>query len=655
MELSRQALLDRISGKVTSIEDFNFDNLVAPPLSALLTPYDIDCLYSIATSVKYSGNPAKKYQAIDRIMRSRGFVKLSAGTNRVVYRHLEDNSFVVKVAADAIGIKDNPREFQNQFIFKPFVTKVFEVSPCGTVGVFEKVNPIESREEFLSVADDIYDVINEWFIGKYIMADIGTKFFMNWGIRTYNVGKEGSVSFGPVLLDFPYVYELDGNKLFCSAVDKNNLETGICGGVIDYDNGFNFLHCTKCGTRYRVRELAKKIKNNEIRIDRRRESHKMKIGRYDENGNIVVDDEVVTKAAEKKVNLKSNTDGKPSGTLTINMSGYSQAKPEKKEKKTSKNNSLRTSTNSRGMVTAPVASDIKVDLPAKKAPDENKEFNKLVEYNAEYGIVVLSNGSKEITAKIADIVPKDYLQVAIESSAEYTEMLDVMNTNKDLKTKISKLESDLKGKEELMNANIKIADELKAELDNIKENSDKNFEEFADEKEKYEKLLADKDAKIAELEASLTTETPQPDSPDSDGELATVIAELKEAEDNVKGLEKELAKKDALIDGLNKRLAEASSTKSFVPTDRKPNFDPDAFEAENVGDNDDVIMIHATVEDLNGFTKVKDGTRKKVLVFPVDEEAGDYYNNDEKVIVVGTINGYSIDELLSVKDEKSEE
>ena len=35
------------------------------------------------------------------------------------------------------------------------------------------------------------------------MADIGTNFFMNWGIRP---------GFGPVLLDYPYVYELDGNK-----------------------------------------------------------------------------------------------------------------------------------------------------------------------------------------------------------------------------------------------------------------------------------------------------------------------------------------------------------------------------------------------------------------------------------------------------------
>lgn len=585
MELSRQALIDRISGKVTSIEDFNFDNLVAPPLSALLTMYDIDCLYNIATSVKYSGNPQKKYQAIDKIMRSRGFVKLSAGTNRVVYKHLESNGFVVKVAADAIGIKDNPREFQNQFIFKPFVTKVFEVSPCGTVGVFEKVNPIESREEFLSVADDIFDVINEWFIGKYIMADIGTKFFMNWGIRTYNVGKEGSVAFGPVLLDFPYVYELDGNKLFCSAVDKNNLETGVCGGVIDYDSGFNFLHCTKCGTRYRVRELAKKIKNNEIKIDRRRESKKMVVGRYDANGNIVVDDQVITKSEEKKVNKPVQRESKPSGTLTINMDMVYNRKTnnsnEKKNHKPANNNSLRSNpANSRGIVKAPATSNIKVDLPvAKEIVEEKKEYDKLVEYNAEYDIIVLSNGDNEITAKLSKIIPEDYINtITIENGADHTELLITLDKNK----------------------------ELEEELDRVKSASDKNFEEFADEKEKYEKLLAEKDA--------------------------------------------EIAKKDAEIEELKKKL---SNVKSGIPVNRNPEFDVSAYSAEY----DDAIIIHAVVENLSGFTTVKkDNPFTKVLVFPSNEAEAEYFNDEDRVIAVATINGYSIDELIEkVEDKKTEE
>ena len=183
MELNRSPVIDRMQSRMVSIDEFNFDQLIAPPLYSLLSQYDIDRLYNIATSVRYSGNAAKKYKAINEIMKPRGFVKLSAGTNRVAYRFLEDSRFIAKIAADAVGIQDNPKEFMNQHIFKPFITKIFEVDPSGVVGTIERVVPITSREEFMSVASDIYDVINEWFIGDYIMADIGSKFFMNWGER----------------------------------------------------------------------------------------------------------------------------------------------------------------------------------------------------------------------------------------------------------------------------------------------------------------------------------------------------------------------------------------------------------------------------------------------------------------------------------------
>ena len=183
MELERSGIIDRIQSRVMNIDEFNYDHLTAPPLYSMLSQWDIDQLYKIATSLKYSGKPDVKYRAIDDIMKARGFRKLSAGTNRVVYKHLEFDTIVVKVAADAVGVKDNPREFLNQALYKPFIPKVFEVSPCGTVGLFERVVPITSREEFLSVADNIFEVLTDWFIGEYIMEDVGTKFFMNWGIR----------------------------------------------------------------------------------------------------------------------------------------------------------------------------------------------------------------------------------------------------------------------------------------------------------------------------------------------------------------------------------------------------------------------------------------------------------------------------------------
>ena len=266
MDPSRNYILDRIKSRTMTKDEFNFDRLQAPPLCMMLSPFDIQELHSIATSLKWSAKPQLRYQAIDNVMRRRGFIKFVAGTNRVAYRHPEDTRFLIKIACDDVGMRDNPAEYNNQFIFKPFVTKCFEVSPCGTVGVFERVNPITSREEFLSVAEDIFEVINEWFIGEYVVADFGSKFFMNWGIR------EG---FGPVLLDYPYMYKLDGNKLYCKAPDPYS-PTSKCDGVIDYDAGYNFLHCTKCGVVYKAKELEQKIKNHSI-IAEKKGDFKMKI------------------------------------------------------------------------------------------------------------------------------------------------------------------------------------------------------------------------------------------------------------------------------------------------------------------------------------------------------------------------------------------
>ena len=244
LDNSRNYILDRLRSKRTSIEEFNYDQLQAPPLSMFLSPFDIQELNAIARSLRYSAKPEIRYQEIDKVMRRRGLVKFAAGTNRVVYRHPEFQDILIKVASDAVGLGDNPAEYRNQFLLKPFVAKCFEISPCGTVGIFERVNPITSREEFLSVADDVFELLNEWIIGKYIVADCGSKFFMNFGVRR---------GFGIVLLDYPYVYELDGNLLYCRKPDQMS-QPGKCDGVIDYDDGYNFLKCKKCGEKYKEKE-----------------------------------------------------------------------------------------------------------------------------------------------------------------------------------------------------------------------------------------------------------------------------------------------------------------------------------------------------------------------------------------------------------------
>ena len=146
MDRSRSYILDRIRSKKTSIEEFNYDKLEAPPLSWFFSPFDIQELNSIARSIRYSAKPQARYEAINKVCNRCGLVKFAAGTNRVVYRHPEFQDILFKIAADDVGLNDNPAEYRNQFLLKPFVAKTFEISPCGTVAIVERVNPITSRE-----------------------------------------------------------------------------------------------------------------------------------------------------------------------------------------------------------------------------------------------------------------------------------------------------------------------------------------------------------------------------------------------------------------------------------------------------------------------------------------------------------------------------
>lgn len=250
--LSRAKQIERLRSRDITPFEHMFNRLKGPMVHQILSRDDTLKLYEIATSVKYSSKPKKKFEAINEIMNSRGFVKLGQGTNRIAYRFVEDNSFICKVAFDDVGCKDNPREYFNQNIFKPYVTKIFDYSPEGAVGTAERVEPIRNRAQFLAVADDVFPLMDSILInGEYILADFGSKYWANYGVRQ---------GFGPVLLDFPYVFKLDGNKLYCHAPAPT--PTGICGGEIDFDIGYNKLYCKKCGVEYNASELAECTKIN---------------------------------------------------------------------------------------------------------------------------------------------------------------------------------------------------------------------------------------------------------------------------------------------------------------------------------------------------------------------------------------------------------
>lgn len=297
-EIARQ-----LYSKVFSPQRQRFEDIPRPAyLLQLLTIQDITELNKICMSKRLSARPKEKFAMINDIMVRRGFKKLAAGTNRIAFKFLEDQSFVVKVAFAKTALSDNFRELQNQQLLKPFVTKVFEVSPCGTVGLFERVNPISNREQFMSIAPDVYDIIINHLLGKYVIDDIGSQYFMNWGVR--------SGSF-PVLLDFPYVFELDGSKLYCNCPDPAS-KFGFCGGDIDYDDGFNHLVCQKCGKKYLASDLRVNGNNSStpsIIVDRKGDID-MKVQIIDTDTNKVVSEN----NTEKETTIYEKTrSGKPQG------------------------------------------------------------------------------------------------------------------------------------------------------------------------------------------------------------------------------------------------------------------------------------------------------------------------------------------------------
>lgn len=265
--MARADLLSILYTKKMSALEFHFESLTAPSLYSMINETDIQYLRSIMLDPKLVSKPHIKQKLISKFMETRNFKKMVSGTNRICFKSYTYPDIVLKVAIDEVGLKDNPAEYRNQNILKPFVCKCFEMSRGGEVGLFERVEPITSRQQFASIASDVFDLLNKMISGKYILEDVGSNYFLNYGIRK---------GFGPVLLDYTYVYELDNNKLICNNKDQYS-PTGYCMGEIDYDLGFNNLICEKCGKRYLAIQLKKDVKENKIIIKNDNGGLKMKI------------------------------------------------------------------------------------------------------------------------------------------------------------------------------------------------------------------------------------------------------------------------------------------------------------------------------------------------------------------------------------------
>ena len=237
-----------------------------------------DTIAKLVHISKQSLSKKDKVNNINAILAPLGIFPIGIGTNRAAYQSIYDGRFVFKIALDDVGRKDSPREFINQQFLKPFVTKIFEVSSDGSIALVESVFPIQNRADFKLFAPMLYKGFLMPFIcGRYAMDDIGVDNFMNYGVRP---------GFGPVLLDFPYVYGYDYEKMTCS----NKLEDGtVCNGHIEYEVGFMYFVCPKCGQVFRASEIGKPIYDRDDVVNivnSTLNNDKVKIINANENSNI---------------------------------------------------------------------------------------------------------------------------------------------------------------------------------------------------------------------------------------------------------------------------------------------------------------------------------------------------------------------------------
>ncbi len=240
-------ILTNLYGHGRTFEDMltDWDRMTKPPIEYYLSPKAINDLYLLSTDVKLMGKPAERYKIMENILAPYHFKILASGTNRRCFYHTEDPTIVLKIGSDLVGRTDNISEYFNQTKIRPFCAKAYSYTPNGVCLLEERVEPL-TQEDFTKYSKTIYEIVCNFTYRGYLCEDIGAAFFKNWGYR---------VGYYPVLIDFPYVREIDFSRLKCIKPDP---VTGkLCGGYLDYDISLSQVECTKCGTRYSLDYLAK--------------------------------------------------------------------------------------------------------------------------------------------------------------------------------------------------------------------------------------------------------------------------------------------------------------------------------------------------------------------------------------------------------------
>lgn len=235
-----------------------------PPIENYINPYGLNELWEITNDLKLMNRPDKRVRYMDDLMKRFGICFLNAGTNRRIYYHTLDPYIVFKTGSDQVGRSDNISEFHMQNNIFPFCTRTYSTLPNGMIALSEMVEVMTERDYKTKWANEIFDLILAIASKGFVMEDVGGNFYKNLGIR---------IGFGPVFVDYPYVYRIDFRKTLCSYI--NPLTGEKCDGELDYDykKGMSEIVCDKCGTRFSAKHLAFNAK--EDRIERRKEKFTM--------------------------------------------------------------------------------------------------------------------------------------------------------------------------------------------------------------------------------------------------------------------------------------------------------------------------------------------------------------------------------------------
>ena len=436
---------------------------------------------------------------------------------------------VYKVAIDAVGIYDNPAEYYNQKFLKPYCCKVFECSPCGTIASFEKVDNITTVEEFYTVADDYFYLLSRVILGKYVMSDIGIDYFMNIGIRR---------NFGIVLLDFPYLFELDGSKLTCQA----QLDDGtICNGEIDYDAGFNNLICKNCGKVFMARDLSKNPESSRGVLLRTRGAKKMKISimRGDKvvktfNNEVTAD--YLRKPDNAGANKKKNTSLKVNvkkvpvvvkknssevkNIISINNGTVKKAvkvvKPEKKVVTKSVKIEIGNGVNKSKELVKDIEESVNVNIRTIKLPPNKKKH--VVVRNVGVSTVKKAVPTHKIKAEVKPVITK-IVNISVKPGEGKTERINSMTGNSDVVVKVlrgdEKLEEvKLPGVETSSEHTINVSvNGNKPETDKVEKAEEPDVVEEKKEEPVKEEVIETTIEKLEEVKESENKEYEGPETP----------------------------------------------------------------------------------------------------------------------------------------------